>query len=289
MKYIREEIHLHLRDGAFGKEQPALQLYLLDTGTGCSLAKKRPMILICPGGAYEYRSAREAEPVVMKFLAAGFHCALMEYSVVPAKWPCAARELARAVTVVRGKAEEWNVDSKAVYVCGFSAGGHLVASLGTLWNRPVFEEEFAEDGLIDRAYDTAGKPWRPDGMILCYPVITMGRATHGGSRDNLLGAEAAVLQQELSLELQVSKDTVPAFLWHTEEDGSVPVENSLEFALALRKEAVPFELHVYEKGGHGLALCNSLTATDQKQIVPDNEGWIQLAVQWVNRKPGGMI
>ena len=107
-------------------------------------------------------------------------------------------------------------------------------------------------------------------MILCYPVITMGKYTHEGSKKNLLGE--GLTQEEydaLSLELRVSKDTVPAFFWHTQEDGSVPVENTLQYAMAMRSFSIPFEIHIYEKGGHGLSLCDELTSHGPEQLVPD--------------------
>jgi acetyl esterase/lipase len=121
-------------------------------------------------------------------------------------------------------------------------------------------------------------------MILCYPVITFGEYGHKGSRVNLLGPDAAEeLAGKLSLETRVGVGTVPAFLWHTYEDDSVPVENSLQYALALRKAKVPFEMHIYEKGCHGLSLCDETTSQYEYQLVPDDTDWIQSAIRWVKR------
>ena len=140
---------------------------------------------------------------------------------------------------------EWSLDSHRIGIIGSSAGGHLASTLLT---------------HFDAGNPTAADPIervssRPDLGILCYAVISMGPFTHQGSRNNLLGTNApAELVRELSNELQVSTDTPPCFIWHTFEDKVVPVENSLQFAEALRRAGVPFDLHIYQKGGHGMGL-----------------------------------
>ena len=133
-----------------------------------------------------------------------------------------------------------------------------------------------------------GVSWRPDAQILCYPVLTLGAFTHEGSRNNLLGDPSDPenrldLAESLSLETRVSADTPPTFLWHTGEDGSVPVENSLQYAAALRRNGVPFELHVFEKGGHGLSTCQEITSREDGQIVPDDAAWMPMAIQFIRR------
>ena len=121
--------------------------------------------------------------------------------------------------------------------------------------------------------------------MLCYPVITMSAHTHSGSRDNLLGPDAPqALRDALSLETRVSADTVPTFLWHTVTDDAVPVENTLHYALALRGAGVPFEMHLYETGCHGLSMCTPQTASAPRQIVPDNADWIAHAVRFLRRR-----
>ena len=256
---------------------PYLDAYILDTPEENPYFAKRPAVIICPGGAYAFVSEREGEAVAMRFLAAGFHAFILQYSVAPARFPTALTQLADAVRQVRANAEEWKVADRQIYIMGFSAGGHLCGSLGTLWNHPVLETAFGKSA--------GAKPWKPDGMLLCYPVLTMGEFTHQGSRSNLLGdAPAADQLQLLSLETQVNGDTVPAFLWHTQEDEAVPVENSLQFAAALRRAGVPFELHVYQKGQHGISLCDETTSHNEKQIVADDAGWIDLAIAWVKRQ-----
>jgi len=256
--------------------QPRLYAYLLDKSPEIPEMNTRPAVIICPGGGYFFKSDREAEPIAMRFLAMGIHAFVLQYSVAPSRYPSAALELAAAVRLVRQNAQDFGVYANQIYIMGFSAGGHLCATLGTLWDEPFFEQALGNGNI---------KNWRPDGMLLCYPVITMEAFTHQGSRDCLLGVDASAdLLRELSLERRVSSKTVPAYLWHTFEDGAVPVENSLMFASALRKAGVPFEMHIYEKGGHGLALCDETTAQGREHFVPDNANWMDMAIAWVKRR-----
>ena len=268
----------YIRAGIRAPETPAgLNLMILPHIENITMNRERPMVIVVPGGAYHYCSDREAEAIALKFLAEGIHAAVLRYSCAPNRFPTAALELAWCVRYCREHAEEWHVKPDAISVCGFSAGGHLAGTLGTLWQAPVFGQTLG-----------TGASWRPDSQLLCYSVLTMGEFTHEGSREGLLGrADEPDNQLEkaawLSLETQVSKDTPPTFLWHTAEDPSVPVENSLMYAAALRRNGVPFELHVFEKGGHGISTCGEITANEEKQIVPDDAAWVDLAVRFILR------
>lgn len=255
-------------------ERAHMTCFLLPSSEEIPDQRVKPMVLVCPGGGYRFRSAREAEPVAMQFLAAGMHAAIVHYTVAPGRYPCAALELARAVQLCRAHAGEWHIDPDRIFILGFSAGGHLCATLGTLWQEPVFSA-----ALGDAA------DWRPNAQVLCYPVITMGAYTHTGSRDNLLGPDAPqTLVHALSLETRVSAATVPTFLWHTVADPSVPVENTLQYAAALRRAGVAFELHLFEQGGHGMSLCTAQTAARPEQIVPDNATWLGHALRFLSRR-----
>ena len=216
----------------------------------------RPLVLVCPGGAYAYTSEREADPLAAQFLAMGYHAAVLRYSCAPAVYPTALTELAYSLALIRRNGEDWYVNPEQIIVLGCSAGGHLAASMGVFW-----KEEFLAGALGIRKEEQ--KLIRPDGMILCYPVITSGEFAHRGSFQNLLGARQEELSAKMSLENQVDKDTPPAFIWHTYEDGAVPVENSLLFVTALRRAGVPAEFHMYPKGSHGLALANRLTQNQE--------------------------
>jgi acetyl esterase/lipase len=180
--------------------------------------------------------------------------------------------LAWCVKTIRQNADKWHVLSNAVFVCGFSAGGHLAASLGTLWNEPFLKAALGPGN------------WKPDGQILSYAVLSLGEHTHAGSRDNLLGASnTEATCKRLSLENRVSGETVPTFLWHTVEDESVPVENSMLYAAALQKHHIPFEMHLFEKGGHGLSTCEDITSDLGKEVVPDNQAWVDMSIRFIRR------
>ncbi len=249
-----------------------LALFLLPASESLPHRAEKPLVLVCPGGAYSYCSDREAEPIAAKYLAAGFHAAVLRYHCAPAIFPTALLELAWSVKTIRKFAKQWHVNPDAVFVCGFSAGGHLAASLGTLWN-----ETFLQKAL-------GNGEWMPNGQILGYPVITMGEYTHQGSRENLIGGRMSdEMTHLLSLEERVDEHTVPTFLWHTAEDGAVPVQNSLMYAAALASHHVPFELHVFEKGAHGLSTCEDITSDLGNETVPDNQSWVDMSIRFIRR------
>lgn len=249
-----------------------LALFLLPASESLPHRAEKPLVLVCPGGAYSYCSDREAEPIAAKYLAAGFHAAVLRYHCAPAVFPTALLELAWSVKTIRKFAKQWHVNPDAVFVCGFSAGGHLAASLGTLWN-----ETFLQKAL-------GNGEWMPNGQILGYPVITMGEYTHQGSRENLIGGRMSdEMTHLLSLEERVDEHTIPTFLWHTAEDGSVPVQNSLMYAAALASHHVPFELHVFEKGAHGLSTCEDITSDLGNETVPDNQSWVDMSIRFIRR------
>ncbi len=249
-----------------------LALFLLPASESLPHRAEKPLVLVCPGGAYSYCSDREAEPIAAKYLAAGFHAAVLRYHCAPAVFPTALLELAWSVKTIRKFAKQWHVNPDAVFVCGFSAGGHLAASLGTLWN-----ETFLQKAL-------GNGEWMPNGQILGYPVITMGEYTHQGSRENLIGGRMSdEMTHLLSLEERVDEHTIPTFLWHTAEDGAVPVQNSLMYAAALASHHVPFELHVFEKGAHGLSTCEDITSDLGNETVPDNQSWVDMSIRFIRR------
>lgn len=262
-----------------------LTVYVQEDSVEIGIAD-RPLVLVCPGGAYAFTSDREADPLALQFLAMGCHAAVLRYSCAPAVFPTALSELAYSVALIREHAQEWHVNPSRIIVLGCSAGGHLAASLGVFWNREFLAE------ALERDHSQNGS-WKPDGMILCYPVITSGEFAHRGSFENLIGERekeisdmlSAPALEALSLENQVSSDTPSAFLWHTFEDASVPVENSLMFVSAMRRVNVPVELHIYPRGGHGLSLANRLTRNrDGFGVQEECESWISLARTWIEHQ-----
>jgi acetyl esterase/lipase len=252
--------------GALGKEDkdsPTLTSYLPDPGRASGAA-----IVICPGGGYGGLAPYEGEHYA-RFLAeqgiAGF---VLKYRLGSAGYrhPAMLQDAARAVRTVRARAAEWKLDPKKIGIMGSSAGGHLASTLLTHFDAGRPEDQ----DTIERQSS------RPDLGILCYPVITMGEFTHQGSRDNLLGKNPSPdLVRNLSNELQVTKDTPSCFIWHTWEDKAVPVENSLQFAEALRKAGVAFDLHIYQKGAHGLGLGTH--QWDPEHRLP----WTQDLIYWL--------
>jgi len=234
--------------GALGnapKDIPALTPYLAEPETATGAA-----IVICPGGGYGGFANHEGDHYARWLNEMGIAGFVLKYRLGPSGYrhPAMLEDAARAVRTVRARAREWKLDPARVGIIGSSAGGHLASTLLTHFDAGKPD---AED-IVERQSS------RPDLGILCYAVITMGQFTHLGSRYNLLGPNPSPeLIGELSNELHVTKQTPPCFIWHTFEDRAVPVENSLQFAEALRKAGVRFDLHIYEKGDHGLGLGSS--------------------------------
>ena len=237
----------------------------------------RRAVVVFPGGGYSMLSAREAEPIAAKFLAAGFATFILRYSVgEKAKDFAPLKEAALGVAYVRQHAAEFNVDPDYIFTCGFSAGGHAAGAIGVYWNHPAVREVLGPDTPAETA--------RPTGMILCYPVITGGPLAHQHSVQRWCGTENLTDEQRdvFSLEKHVDGTTPPAFLWHTFTDNCVPVENSLMMANALQKAGVPFEMHIYPAGHHGLSLADEQTCSgNAKNIVPHLQSWVPLATRWV--------
>ncbi|MFD1466519.1 alpha/beta hydrolase [Lapidilactobacillus mulanensis] len=248
--------------------------YIPDVSQEIDPAAERPSVLICPGGGYVMTSDREAEPVALNFVAAGFNAFVLRYSIAPARYPVALLEVASAMKLIRKNSAAWHVDPKRVIIAGFSAGGHLAANFATSWDRDLVTE-----------YGYHADEIQPNGLFLGYSVITSGKYAHVDSFKNLLGDRYGEpeLMSKVSLEKQVTKSTPPAFIWHTVSDDTVPVENSLLFAEALEAHQISFELHLFPKGGHGLSLGTSATAIKSNGygLEPTVSAWRDLFVAWV--------
>ncbi|HAH98332.1 MAG TPA: endo-1,4-beta-xylanase [Verrucomicrobiales bacterium] len=206
-------------------------------------------IVICPGGGYGGLASHEGSTYAQFLQQHGINAFVLKYRLGSAGYrhPIMLGDAARAIRTVRTNAKKWNIDPEKIGIMGSSAGGHLASTMITHFDKG---NPNASDP-VDRASS------RPNVGILCYPVITMGEFTHQGSKRNLLGKNPSKeLTDLLSSEKQVRKDTPPTFVWHTAEDRPVPVENSMLFASALRKAAVPFALHIYQKGRHGIGLAD---------------------------------
>lgn len=291
--------------------------YLIENSDELKPDVKRPVIVICPGGAYVYTSDREAGPIANAFVSQGYHAIVLRYSVgTNARFPQPLRELAYTVEYLHDHADEMYIDETKIFVAGFSAGGHLAAALCVLWNNSEFLPEFS---------DRADKI-RPAGMILGYPVIDLKQSTekldigvegypdykdidfniiYPGTdpakvyvRENgrtlarlryamntfIFGGDYTAEEEEkLCLQKYVDKNTPPAFIWHGGNDPLIYPVNSLEFANALVGNNVSCELHIFGYGEHGLALANEVTANNPWEIDESCRQWIELAFTWLKR------
>ena len=231
--------------GAIGKEEkdiPTLTPYWPDRSKTNGAA-----MVICPGGGYGGLAGHEGKDYALWFNEQGIAGFVLKYRLGSAGYrhPIMLQDAARALRTVRANASAWGIDPKRIGIIGSSAGGHLASTLATHFDAGTP----AAADPIERVSS------RPDVGILCYPVITMGEFTHQGSKENLLGkSPGPELVRLLSNELQVTRETPPCFVWSTWEDTAVPVENSLQFAAAMRKAGVQCDLHFYLKGPHGIGL-----------------------------------
>lgn len=257
---------------------------------------RRGTVLIFPGGGYCWLSDRESMPIAEAFCAAGYCAAILSYEVsadtlglIPVK------QAAWAV----GKLRE-TYPSESVYLAGFSAGAHCAMCLGVHWNDADWNgDRFLDEVrayLLERCTDETRRPilqeaelFRPDRMILSYPVISGGAYAHRGSFQRLLGSKVDAEERQralrwFSLETQVSKGTPPTFLWHTAEDTEVPVQNSLFFAERLVMCGVPVELHIYPKGEHGLSLATDAVQQPEKGRLSDAHvaQWFPTMLEWLD-------
>lgn len=218
-------------------------------GTGAAM-------IICPGGGYGHLAEHEGAHYARWLNEMGIAAFVLRYRLGKDGYrhPAMLHDAARAVRTVRARASEWKVDPARIGIIGSSAGGHLVSTLLTHFD----SGDATSSDLIERESS------RPDLAILCYPVVSMfDPFAHAGSRSNLLGENPSPeLLRELSADQNITAAAPPCFIWHTGEDKSVPVENSLQLAAALRRAGVPFDIHIYERGGHGLGLGNRLYDTE---------------------------
>jgi acetyl esterase/lipase len=230
-------------------------------------------MVICPGGGYARLAPHEGEGYAHWLTSKGITCFVLKYRLGADgyRYPVELEDGARAIRLVRARAGEWNLDPHRVGIIGSSAGGHVTSLVMT---HLAAGDPNASD-VVER------QSTRPDIAILCYPVISMGQFAHQGSKHSLIGTNPPpALVEETSSELHVTKDTPPCFIWSTDEDKTVPVENTLEFAAACRKAGVPFELHVYQRGPHGQGLGNREFNADSTKWLP----WVAECNRWLKEQ-----
>lgn len=285
-------------------EQGFLETYIPKNSEEITTDKKRPTVIICPGGAFLVTTDREAEPVAMRFVAQGYNAIVLRYNTYFGKkvtdrknppkcndksaYPQPLFDIAKTMLIVRENAENWLVDNDKIVLCGFSAGGNVVANMGVHWDDELLKEKFNVDSEL----------FKPNAIILGYTVADHMAMKKGVSANNEGDKKFAELANKAAFgkefpseeELMeaspvnyVTEKVPPTFIWHTADDESVYVANSLGFASTLSKYKVPYELHIFETGVHGLSLCDETTAANENHINPECQQWISLAMNWLRK------
>jgi len=287
-------------------ENVNLYSYIHENSHEFQTNKVRPAIIICPGGGYFGTSDREAEPVALRFSALGFQAFVLRYTTyfnepvkdfnnLPnpnEKWNIQQPlfDLSKAILTIRENANKWFIDSSQIALCGFSAGAHLAARLGVHW----------KDSFIHGKFNVECEMFKPNAMILGYPLVDYEimkrnldietsefvKGFWSGHNVSVFGSPNPSEEQLIKYSPVnfVSPQTPPTFIWHTADDNLVYTENSLRFATDLAKQHVPYELHVFENGVHGLSLCDESTAGEPNHINHDCAVWFSLASNWLKKR-----
>lgn len=239
-------VNLYEHFGVSAPENAGGKLRCLHNPTSWEVAprRRRPAVLVIPGGGYCFNSEREALPIALRFLARGYVPFVINYAITPHSFPTQLREAAMAMRYIRENADAYEVDKTMVAAIGFSAGGHLCGTLGTMYDCPELSD-IAPASVI-----------RPDALALCYPVTMGWGPTHEETMNTVSGGDPE-LRQRLSLDCRVRPDMPPVFLWHTRDDDIVPCRNSIILAQKLDEAGVDFTFHLYRHGWHGLSTADS--------------------------------
>lgn len=288
-----------------GREDATLTTYVLDDSGEMLKGKARPAILICPGGAYLFCSDREGEPVASRFNAMGYHAFVLRYSVYYERkepdysegrkrilkrhcmHPNPMLEIARAMMIIKENAREWHVDADRIALCGFSAGAHNCAMFSVYYDKP----------LVFGAFNKSPEYFKPRLVILAYMLsdyrMMKQSCADEEAKEFFAVSNLAFLGDtdpddetiaSISPALLVTERTPPMFLWATSEDSLIPVEQTTIMATALAQKRVPFELHIFEKGPHGLSLADQTSSADKSLMDGDAAKWIGLAESWLLKR-----
>lgn len=285
------------------KNEAYIKTYLLEDSKEFNQGKKRPLVIVCPGGAYLGTSDREAESVALRFNSYGYHAVVLRYNTyfgelnwefkeemsvkTACLWPNPLYDLAKTMAMVQQQKEAWLVDEQRIMLCGFSAGGNLVGNMATRWHEPWLAEKvgISSDEL------------RPHAAIIGYPVtdyFLLKELNKMRGDEGVIGlfkmanlASFGVIEPSdeqltsISPVYAVSDKTIPMYIWHTAADKLVYSENALHLALALCKYQIPYELHIFQEGGHGLSLCDETTAAEPGHINHAAYTWFDMAMTWL--------
>lgn len=269
MKLFSVDLYDHFSREKCTDDGGMLTCYVHETPDAVSISRRRPGILILPGGGYGHVSQREGEPIALRFVSMGYNAFVLRYSIAPHRFPVALREAAMAMAYIRQNADAMETDGAMVAAIGFSAGGHLCGCLGTMFD------------AAEVADIAPGRLIRPDALGLCYSVCVSHANTHQRSFVNLCGDDM-LLRNRLSLDALARADMPPVYLWHTRNDETVPCRNSLVLAQRLQELDVDFTLHLYRTGRHGLSTADhQVYAADCVPVMsPDVPGWMDSMAQF---------
>lgn len=259
-----------------GSEKGFLTLYTHLQSPEFCIGRTRPAMLIFPGGGYEILSDRENESIAMAYFSKGYNAFVLEYSLVPNTYPTQLIESCMAMAYIRENAQELYVDENHVAAIGFSAGGHVCGMLAVGYDRDVVKQ-----ALKDRA-----ELCRPDAVVLSYAVVTADVNARQASINNVSGNDEELAYLN-SVEKYVTDKTPPAFIWTTADDSVVNFMNSMLVAEAYGKAKVPFELHVFESGNHGLSIATKETAFRGGEayfVNPNAAKWVDLSLAFLENK-----
>ena len=265
---------IHLKERfPFLEGDPTLETYLPENMAEMGWAdKKRPVMLIIPGGGYRFVSRREAEPLALRMMPRGFNCFVLTYSVDPIGYPAQLQQVAAAMEMIYEYADAWHCDTDRVAIMGFSAGGHLAAHYCNRYDEPQVRKFFPQSKAVRCA-------------VLGYPVITADPAySHKASFERLNGGTYPETQEKIdfySCDKMVSEKTPPTFLWHCTGDKTVPVKNTLLYANALADHGVPFQLHIYPYGKHGAGTADLTTNAELKPEMDQVKDWLLSLDKWL--------
>lgn len=275
-----------------------LETYLQDSQITYKKYRKRPAMIICPGGAYLIHATKEGEPVAIEFMQRGFQCFVLRYSVgtdrehpekgisAEAKYPTQIIQLMEAMHLIHAHAEEWQIEKEQIFVTGFSAGGHVAASLAVRWNDPGILESLC--------FTPEREELKPAGVILGYPMLKLNEESFLEHADvemqentgllyqTIFHTENPSMEQKESVNLlnYISEKTVPAFLWNCIDDPVVDYRSAIDYVNKCRENGILCEYHLFSQGGHGLSVNSELTVMDEQDINSSITQWKELAFAW---------